>query len=103
MAEQAPQNAELRQSLDAILDSLETLSQAQNALSGADRQRFTETLQKELAALGNLKRYEAVLFGSGAIAQGPGAVAAGKGGVAVGGNVEGGIQIGGRAKDEDDE
>lgn len=99
VAEHAPQDAELRQSLDDILDSLETLSQAQNTLSGADRQWFTETLQKELAALGNLKRYEAVLLGSGAIAQGPGAVAAGQGGVAVGGNVEGGIHIGGRAKD----
>lgn len=40
-------------------------------------------------------RYQAKLEGDGAIAQGPGAVAAGKGGVAVGGDVSGGIRLGG--------
>lgn len=39
--------------------------------------------------------YQAVLGGSGAIAQGVGAVAAGKGGIAVGGEVRGEVRIGG--------
>ncbi len=38
---------------------------------------------------------QAANFGDGAIAQGSGAVAAGKGGVAVGGDVHGGVRIGG--------
>ena len=40
--------------------------------------------------------YRAELHGDGAIAQGTGAVAAGKGGVAVGGDVHGGITLGGK-------
>lgn len=40
--------------------------------------------------------YHAELHGDGAIAQGDNAVAAGKGGVAVGGDVQGGINIGGK-------
>jgi hypothetical protein len=40
-------------------------------------------------------RFEATLSGSGAIAQGDRAEAAGEGGVAVGGDVAGGIQVGG--------
>jgi hypothetical protein len=39
--------------------------------------------------------YHAEMHGDGAIAQGNHAVAAGKGGVAVGGNVNGGIKLGG--------
>jgi len=39
---------------------------------------------------------QAGVWGEGAIAQGPGAVAAGKGGVAVGGDVQGGVRIGGK-------
>ena len=39
---------------------------------------------------------QAVVQGEGAIAQGPGAVAAGKGGIAVGGDVQGGVRIGGK-------
>ena len=39
--------------------------------------------------------YRAEVHGKGAAAQGPGAVAAGKGGVATGGDVHGGVRIGG--------
>ena len=46
--------------------------------------------------------YKATVKGSGAIAQGEGAVAAGAGGVAVGGSVQGGINIGGQRKDEEE-
>ena len=45
--------------------------------------------------------YNVIVSGSGAAAVGPGAVAAGKGGVAVGGNLEGGIRLGGSTDDED--
>jgi hypothetical protein len=57
----------------------------------AVKQEAGETIQRV---------YHTVVHGSGAIAQGPGAVAAGEGGVAVGRDVHGGINIGGRRKDE---
>ncbi len=88
-------NADLRQALDAILEHMEAIPQAQVGLNDADRQWFTQTLQNELASFGNLARFKAHLTGSGAIAQGAGAVAAGAGGVAIGGNVQGDVIIGG--------
>ena len=48
---------------------------------------------RELGRLGNLHRYEAVLAGTGAIAQGPGAVAAGQGGAAIGDFLHGPLTI----------
>jgi len=47
--------------------------------------------------------YRAKLQGEGAIAQGAGAVAAGKGGVAVGGDVHGGVRLGGSGAERDEE
>jgi hypothetical protein len=49
----------------------------------------------QLLEVGQPASYQAVVHGEGAIAQGPGAVAAGKGGVAAGGDVHGGVRIGG--------
>jgi hypothetical protein len=46
--------------------------------------------------------YNVIVSGGGAAAVGPGAVAAGKGGIAVGGDVQGGIRLGG-ASDDDEE
>lgn len=93
VVEQAPANPELRQALDDILDKLDAIPQAQAGLSEADHEWFNQTLQKELAQLGNLERFKARLVGSGAIAQGH-SVAAGAGGVAVGGDVHGDIVMG---------
>jgi len=74
-------NAEVRTALDAIVERLEAVSQAQAGLGQANRQWFADTLKRELTQLGNLPHYEAMLIGSGAIAQGPGAKAAGERGV----------------------
>ena len=83
-AEQAAANPELRQALDVILDRLEAIPQAQAALDEGSRAWFVATLRKEVAQLGSQVRFEAMLAGSGAIAQGPGAIAAGEQGIAAG-------------------
>lgn len=84
----------LRAELDVVLEKLDAVAQARDALPEADRQWFTDTLRTELARLGNAARYTAQLTGSGAIAQGPGAVAAGQGGIAIGGSVQGNVSLG---------
>lgn len=60
---------EVRDALDAILLKLDLVPQAQAALAEADRLWFQRELRGELTRLGNLKTYEAVLSGIGAIAQ----------------------------------
>jgi hypothetical protein len=84
----------LRAELDAVLEKLDAVAQARDALPEAGRQWFTETLHTELIRLGNASRYSAQLTDSGAIAQGPGAVAAGQGGIAIGGSVYGNVSLG---------
>ena len=83
----------LRAELDAVLEKLDAVAQARDALPEAERQWFTETLRTELTRLGNASHYTAQLTGSGAIAQGPGAVAAGQGGIAIGGSVHGNVSL----------
>lgn len=53
-------------------------------------------LAEVLQAAGHPQDYRAAVSGDGAVAQGAGAVAAGKGGVAVGGDLQGGVRIGGK-------
>lgn len=84
--------------LDIVLETLDAVAQARDALPAAERQWFTETLRAELARLGNTARYTAQLTGSGAIAQGPGAVAAGQGGIAIGGSVHDNVSLGSGAE-----
>jgi hypothetical protein len=86
-------NAELRQALDAILEHVDAIPQAQADINETDQQWFIQTLRAELQALGNLPRFEAHLSGSGAIVQGQGSAGAGKGGVAVVGDVNAPITI----------
>src|SRR5437763_2430460 len=76
---------QLRDEVDAVLEKLDAVAQARDALPETERQWFTDTLRAELTRLGNAARYTAQLTGSGAIAQGEGAVAAGQGGIAIGG------------------
>ena len=57
------QQAELRRHLDTILERLEAVPQAQTTLDEAHRAWFAQTLRQELAALGNLARFEAHLTG----------------------------------------
>ena len=84
----------LRAELDAVLEQLDAVAQARDALPEAERQWFTETLHTELTRLGNASHYTAQLTGSGAIAQGLGAVAAGQGGIAISGSVHGNVSLG---------
>ncbi len=91
LAEAVDGSPDLRGELDAVLTKLDVVAQARAALPEGERAWFERVLREELARLGNLARYEAVLTGSGAAAQGPGAVAAGQDGVAVGGNVGGDV------------
>ena len=77
-------------------------------LEGARAGQDDQVMEQARALLALLKEhgqapavsYHAELRGCGAIAQGEGAVAAGEGGIALRGNVEGGIHIGGKEKDE---
>ena len=66
-AEQLSQAAQsdpaVRETLDAVLDELDVIGQAQAGMSEADRTWFQETLREEMARLGNLERYQAVLVG----------------------------------------
>jgi hypothetical protein len=71
-------DAEFRARLQALLEQYEAAAKAHAAETGIT--------------------YQATLEGSGAIAQGTGAVAAGAGGIAVGGDVKGGIHVGGAGK-----
>ena len=91
--EQAPANPDLRQALDAILEKLDAIPQAQAGLDDAGRRWFAETLREELAQLGSLARFEATLVGAGAIAQGGGR-AVGQSGVLVEGDVYGDVVTG---------
>ncbi|MCU0808446.1 MAG: hypothetical protein MUC53_11095 [Candidatus Contendobacter sp.] len=60
----------------------------------ADKDLFAG-LAQVLEAAGHPQHYKATVNGAGAVAVGPGAVAAGEGGVAVGGDLHGGVRIGG--------
>ncbi len=97
VAETAPDNPELQQALDTILQKLKVLELAQAGLTEANRQWFRDTLRAELAQLGSLAHFEATLSGSGAIAQGERARAAyaDNQGVAVGGDVGGSVVVAG--------
>jgi hypothetical protein len=89
----------LREELDVILQAVETLARAKEALPEADRQWFVETLQAELKQLERTGTFNIHVSGSGAVAT-DGGVAAGAGGVAVKGDVYGGVVIGGTPKKE---
>ncbi len=87
VAENAPNNPDLRDALDAILQNFDVMAKAEAGLYEEDRVWFLESLRKELQQLGNLPRYEAFLTGDGAIARGDGARVVGKGGILLEGNV----------------
>jgi hypothetical protein len=86
-----------------MADALSEILQADPDFAAKLKELLTkyDTAAKEHSAATG-KRYQAILTGSGAIAQ-EGSVAAGKGGVAVGGNVEGGIRLGGHQPDEEEQ
>jgi hypothetical protein len=81
----------LQKELAVVIDQLNALNQARQALPEAERSWFDHVLAGERSLVDNAVQYVANLKGSGAIAQGTGAVAAGRGGVAIGGNVYGNV------------
>jgi formylglycine-generating enzyme required for sulfatase activity len=83
VAGNAATNPDLRDALDAILQKLDTITEAKAALDESEWPWFVETLREELVQLGTLARFETTLVGSGSIAQGAGAKAAGERGVVV--------------------
>lgn len=93
LAVEVSDNAALRDELDAVMESLETLTAAQSASSKADRVWLTNTLREELTQLGNLPRFEAYLQGSGAIAQGKKSAAAEKRAVANTGKIDNSVIV----------
>ena len=66
---------ELHTALDELLEKFEVIPTAAAGLSDPDKAWVTDTLRRELADLGSLPRFEAILNGIGAIAQGPGSTA----------------------------
>jgi hypothetical protein len=88
-----PQDAALRDELDAVLQAMDSVILAQEVESINDRVWLVDTLRRELAALGNLPSFEAHLQGSGAIAQGRKAAAAGKRGFANTGNMRDSVVV----------
>ncbi len=63
VAEHAPDDPDLRDALDAILEELDAVAHVQAGLSESDRQWFAETLREELAQLGNLAHFEGAIHG----------------------------------------
>jgi len=77
---------ELKLELDALLEALDVLKQAEHALTSEDKLWFEKTIQQELKQVSSGIKYEAKLIGNGSIAQGNDAVAVGAGGTYVKGN-----------------
>lgn len=78
---------ELKAELDAMLEKLDVIQEAEKSLSETDKEWFANTIQQELQKIHSGIKYEAVNIGSGAIAQGPGAIAVCAGGTHVGGDL----------------
>lgn len=83
---EAESTPELKPELDALLEKLDTLHEAEKALSTSDRVWFVEVIQRELRSLHSGIRYEAKVIGDGSIAQGNGAIALGKDARYIAGN-----------------
>ena len=86
-------NADLREQVDMLMQKLDVVSAARATLPEAEQAWFTETLNQELAQMGNLQRYAVMLKGDGAINLGSGD-ALGAGAVKIGGSVGGNVVTG---------
>ena len=98
LARAAQENEEIRAALDAVLEHLQVVAQAQAGLDEAGRDWFLEMLRRDVSGLGSGLTLVTVTA-PGAAAVGERAVAAGAGGVAVGGDVHGDVVIGARPQD----
>jgi formylglycine-generating enzyme required for sulfatase activity len=84
---EANSKPELKPELDALLEKLGALQEAEKTLSASDRAWFANVIQGELKNLKSGIHYHATLIGNGAIAQGNNAKAVGAGGILIDGNV----------------
>ena len=82
----AAEDASLRTELDAVLEKLEALPLAGQALGEADCAWFAQAMQEELARLGSRVTYQATVTGAGAVAQ-QGGTALGQQAIGAGGDV----------------
>ena len=62
--EEAPDNPDLRDALDTILEQVDAIALAQARLNEKHRHWFNTSLRKDLTQLGNLSRFEAMLVGN---------------------------------------
>jgi formylglycine-generating enzyme required for sulfatase activity len=97
LSQAAQADPDVREVLDALLDELDVIGQAQANMSDQDRAWFLETLRREVAKLGSSLTVITVT-GSGAVAMGEQAAAAGEKGVAVIGDVQGDLIAPGATK-----
>lgn len=99
---QAIQQLENRPNSDArqavLKEELDAVGAANDTQVIAEAKKFVEILKQH--GLISQPTYQAILIGSGAIAQGQGAVAAAAGGIAVGGSMQGNISTSGQASGE---
>ncbi|MFQ5821924.1 MAG: NACHT domain-containing protein, partial [Candidatus Heimdallarchaeota archaeon] len=91
LEKEALEDSNLRAELDIVLDKLNVLSLAEQTLAKSEQQWFVATLRDELNRMGNLENFEAVLKGSGAIAQGKEASALGQEAQYIKGQVQGDV------------
>lgn len=92
---------ELKAAIDAMLEKMNTLQEAEKILPKADQVWFADTILRELKSLKSSIKYETRLIGEGAVAQGDGALAIGKGAIIVGGNISGSNIVVGNAPRSD--
>lgn len=92
------QDPAFRAELDLILQKLDAIPAAEQALPPADRAWFVETLQRELAQLKSGISYQATVHGGGVVVQGSNSFAVGENGIGVNGNVQGDILAPGAVK-----
>ena len=98
LKQEAGSAPELKGEIDALLEKLDTLREAELCLSDGDKRWFVDVIKQELAGLKSGAHNTANLTGDGAIAQGDHAMAGGAGSVMVGGNVTGDIIASGATK-----
>ncbi len=87
LARTLPGDPTLRAELDAVLEKLDMLTAAEQALSDADKVWFVETIREELQRLGSTISYSVMLVGNGVVAQ-KNSTAIGARGIGIDGNAE---------------
>ena len=91
----AERDTNLRAELDAVLQKLDALAEARDALPGERQAWFDQTLRQELVRLGSTVNYNVTVAGPGPVAIGDHATALGAGAVLVQAGQADQVQTGG--------